>query len=31
MTIKKGNYRLESIADQPSKTEVERQFFFQTL
>lgn len=27
MTIIKGNYRFESIADKPSTTEVQRQYF----
>ena len=31
MTIIKGNYRFESIADKPSTTEVQRQYFFKTL
>ena len=31
MTVKKGSYRLEAIADEPSKTEVQREFFFKNL
>lgn len=31
MTIIKGNYRLESIADEPSKTEIKKEYFFKNL